>query len=112
MAIQRKAPGRLGKWQNNAPSWVLVPLVFALAAFALPARAAFDIYQLPMFATGAATPNVMLLVDNSGSMNNIIWADGFDPAKDDYPDWSIDWSPSNGNVHLSDLSNSGCSSGR
>jgi type IV pilus assembly protein PilY1 len=80
MAIQRKAPGRLGKWRNHAPSWVLVPLVFALAVFALPARAAFDIYQLPMFSSGTVTPNVMLLVDNSGSMDNVIWADDFDVA--------------------------------
>lgn len=113
MAIQRKAPGRLGKWQNNAPSWVLVPLVFALAAFALPARAAFDIYQLPMFATGAATPNVMLLVDTSGSMDNIIWADGFDPAGD-YPNWSDAgnyWNPKYGNVEVGDLTRGSCSSG-
>ncbi|MCC6296050.1 MAG: hypothetical protein IT469_05020 [Pseudomonadales bacterium] len=69
--------------------------------------AAFDIYQLPMFSSGAVTPNVMLLVDNSGSMDNIIWADDFDPTID-YPDWSIDWDPSSGNVHLSALSSSGC----
>ena len=75
------------------------------------AAAAFDIYQLPMFATGTATPNVMLLVDNSGSMDNIIWADGFD-VRTNYPDWSSDWDPNDGNVHLSELSNSGCSGGR
>lgn len=69
--------------------------------------ALFDIYQLPMFSAGTVSPNVMLLVDNSGSMDNIIWADGFDPAID-YPDWSIDWSPTNGNVHLSALSHTGC----
>ncbi len=105
MAIQRKAPGRLGKWQNNAPSWVLVPLVFALAAFALPARAAFDIYQLPMFATGAATPNVMLLVDNSGSMNNIIWADDFNVATT-YPGG---FDSDNGNYHITSIDGSSCS---
>ncbi|MGD9983124.1 MAG: pilus assembly protein [Porticoccaceae bacterium] len=111
MAIQWKALGQLDQWRNRAPSWVLAAMAFALAAFAMPGRAAFDIYQLPMFSSGTVTPNVMLLIDNSGSMNNIIWADGFDPATD-YPDWSIDWSPTNGNVHLSNLSTSDCSSSR
>ena len=115
MAIPWKALGQLGQWRNDAPSWVLAALAFALAAFAMPGRAAFDTYQLPMFSSGTVTPNVMLLIDTSGSMDNIIWADGFDPATD-YPDWSIDWNPpgqpNDGNVHLSDLSTSGCSGGR
>lgn len=105
MAIQRKAPGRLGKWRNNAPSWVLVPLVFALAAFALPARAVFDIYQLPMFSSGAVTPNVMLLIDNSGSMNNIIWADGFDVATT----YTGGFDSNAGNYHIVDIDGSSCS---
>ena len=111
MAIQWKALGQLGQWRRNASSWVLAALVFGLMAFALPGRAAFDTYQLPMFSSGTVTPNVMLLIDTSGSMDNIIWADGFDPAVD-YPDWSIDWSPTDGNVHLSELSTSGCSGSR
>lgn len=80
----------------------------AIASLTAPA---FEIYQLPMFATGAATPNVMLLVDNSGSMDNMVWADAFSPATS-YQDWSSEWSPSDGNVHLSDLSQTGCSGGR
>ncbi len=111
MAIQRKALGQLGQWRNHAPSWVFAALAFALAALAMPGRAAFDTYQLPMFSSGTVTPNVMLLIDTSGSMDNIIWADGFDPGTD-YPDWSIDWSPTDGNVHLSELSTSGCSGSR
>ncbi|MBK8132103.1 MAG: hypothetical protein IPK48_04910 [Gammaproteobacteria bacterium] len=107
MAIQRKAPGRLGKWRNNAPSWVLVPLVFALAAFALPARAAFDIYQLPMFSSGAVTPNVMLLIDNSGSMNNIIWADDFEVATI----YTGGFDSNEGNYHLTSIDGSSCSGG-
>ena len=68
---------------------------------------AFDIYQLPMFATGAATPNVMLLVDNSGSMNNIIWADGFDVATT-YPGG---FDSNNGNYHITSIDGSSCSGG-
>ncbi|OAB53266.1 pilus assembly protein [Pseudomonas thivervalensis] len=33
----------------------------------------------PLLSAAAVTPNVMLLIDDSGSMNNIIWAAGFDP---------------------------------
>jgi type IV pilus assembly protein PilY1 len=72
-------------------------------AFVLSAAAAFDIYQLPMFATGAATPNVMLLVDNSGSMNNIIWHDGFDVATTYPTGWGFD--PNEGNYHIVSIDN-------
>lgn len=56
-------------------SRLLIGVATALVSYAAPA---FDIYQLPMFATGAVTPNVMLLVDNSGSMNQVIFADAYD----------------------------------
>jgi len=36
--------------------------------------------ESPLLSAAAVTPNVMLLIDDSGSMNNIIWAAGFDPA--------------------------------
>lgn len=87
---------------------LLIGVATALISCAVPA--AFDIYQLPMFATGAATPNVMLLVDTSGSMDNIIWADGFNVTVT-YPDWSSDWDPNNGNVQVGNLSRGSCSSG-
>ena len=104
MAIPRNArPATIGGG-TKPPVWLALCLAFVSGG---GQAAPFDIYQLPMFSSGAVTPNVMLLVDNSGSMNNIIWADGFDPAID-YPDWSRDWDPADGNVHLSDLSSSGC----
>ncbi|MBK6960991.1 MAG: hypothetical protein IPH23_07195 [Gammaproteobacteria bacterium] len=81
--------------------------MFALAAFALPARAAFDIYQLPMFASGAVTPNVMLLIDNSGSMNNIIWADDFEVATI----YTGGFDSNEGNYHLTSIDGSSCSGG-
>lgn len=48
---------------------------------------AISISDVPLFVTTAATPNVMVLFDNSGSMNNVIWAPAFDPGVN-YPDWS------------------------
>ena len=48
---------------------------------------AVTVSEMPLFIATGVTPNVMLVVDNSGSMNSIIWADGFDSTQV-YPDWS------------------------
>ncbi|UZE17161.1 pilus assembly protein [Pseudomonas sp. B21-054] len=53
----------------------------ALLSLYLAAPAyAFTPSDSPLLSAAAVTPNVMLLIDDSGSMNNIIWAAGFDPA--------------------------------
>lgn len=41
---------------------------------------AFTPADSPLLSAGSVTPNVMLLVDDSGSMNSIIWATGYDPT--------------------------------
>lgn len=41
---------------------------------------AFTPSDSPLLNAAAVAPNVMLLLDDSGSMNSIIWAAGFDPA--------------------------------
>ncbi|MHC8413120.1 pilus assembly protein [Pseudomonas sp. Hz4] len=41
---------------------------------------AFTPSDSPLLSAAAVAPNVMLLLDDSGSMNNIIWAAGFDPT--------------------------------
>jgi type IV pilus assembly protein PilY1 len=41
---------------------------------------AFTPSDSPLLSAAAVAPNVMLMIDNSGSMNNIIWAPGFDPT--------------------------------
>lgn len=48
--------------------------------FTVPAQAAFAPSQVPLLSAPAVPPNLMLLVDNSGSMNNIIWASDFNPS--------------------------------
>ena len=63
---------------------------FVLAgAFVAPAVAATEL-SLPheplSVSSSKVDPNVMLLMDTSGSMNNIIWADGYDPTKS-YTRW-------------------------
>ncbi|WP_130905866.1 PilC/PilY family type IV pilus protein [Pseudomonas sp. Sample_22] len=41
---------------------------------------AFTPSDSPLLSAAAVAPNVMLMIDDSGSMNNIIWAPGFDPT--------------------------------
>ncbi|MEN2397899.1 pilus assembly protein [Pseudomonas halotolerans] len=53
---------------------VLLSLYLAAPAYA------FTPSDSPLLSAAAVTPNVMLLIDDSGSMNNIIWASGFDPS--------------------------------
>ncbi|WP_248747493.1 PilC/PilY family type IV pilus protein [Pseudomonas sp. MWU12-2037] len=41
---------------------------------------AFTPSDSPLLSAGSVPPNVMLLVDDSGSMNNLIWPTGYDPT--------------------------------
>lgn len=53
----------------------------AVLALYLAAPAyAFTPSDSPLLSAAAVAPNVMLVIDDSGSMNNIIWAPGFDPT--------------------------------
>ncbi|MBL8201314.1 MAG: hypothetical protein JNK40_10115 [Chromatiales bacterium] len=78
---------------------------------------AVTIAEFPLFIAPGVVPNVMLVVDNSGSMDNLVWASGFDP-KTNYADWSPpirsatncggtatveSWSATDGNISLSTL---------
>jgi type IV pilus assembly protein PilY1 len=51
----------------------------ALCALVLPARGARAQDDTVLFSTNVA-PNVLLLLDNSGSMNEIVWHPAFDPT--------------------------------
>ncbi|MBV6824235.1 pilus assembly protein [Pseudomonas sp. PD9R] len=68
----RSTNRRQGLWQQ---------LCGAVLALYLSAPAcAFTPSDSPLLSAAAVAPNVMLLIDDSGSMNNIIWAPGFDPT--------------------------------
>lgn len=78
---------------------------------------AVTVSETPLFIVTAVTPNVMLVVDNSGSMENIIWASGYD-ATVTYADWSkvnngaSAWTTRDGNIsHASLLSSTWRTSG-
>lgn len=94
----------------------------ALLSLYLAAPAyAFTPSDSPLLSAAAVTPNVMLLIDDSGSMNNIIWAAGFDPnvsrpavlncnsSNSCFGGTTLD--PDDGNVLLASLFRGGCSSG-
>lgn len=75
----------------------------------------------PLLSAAAVTPNVMLLIDDSGSMNNIIWAAGFDPAATQTRTYACNASNNcndryeldldDSNILLLSLLRGGCSSG-
>jgi len=62
-------------------------LVGGALVSACPTANALTIAETPLFVSSAVTPNVMLMLDNSGSMHNIIWATGYSPATT-YTNWS------------------------
>lgn len=70
----------------NASGTRLLSLLtgFALAGYAAAPVYAFTPFQAPLLSTAAVAPNVMVLLDNSGSMNTVIYHGGFN-SKTDYP---------------------------
>lgn len=67
--------------------------------------------DVPLSVSTTVKPNVMLLVDNSGSMENITWVDSYNNALT-YTDWSGgSWTSANGNVQYSSLPQGTCSNG-
>ncbi|MCU1763640.1 PilC/PilY family type IV pilus protein [Pseudomonas sp. 14P_8.1_Bac3] len=80
---------------------------------------AFTPSDSPLLSAAAVPPNVMLLIDDSGSMNNIIWASGFDPnaSRPQIANCSSNTSCFSGqnldmtdtNIALSSLNRGGCS---
>ena len=98
-------------------------LVGMLLSFYLAAPAwAFTPSDSPLLSAAAVAPNVMLLIDDSGSMNSIIYAAGFDPNVNRTPArqcnaflglcYALNAPQITGDtVFLSSLPTSGCSGG-
>ena len=92
-----------------------------LLSFYLAAPAyAFTPSDSPLLSAAAVPPNVMLLIDDSGSMNSIIYAPGFDPTADRTPARQCNallglclssTTISGDTIFLSSLPTSGCSGG-
>lgn len=92
-----------------------LPLLIAACLGSSPrhAQAApLAISESPLIVSTTVQPNVMLLMDNSGSMNNIIWPDAYNPSTA-YTDWSnsgTNYSSSSGNNLLSGIRQGNCAS--
>ncbi|NKF27879.1 pilus assembly protein [Pseudomonas sp. BGM005] len=81
---------------------------------------AFTPSDSPLLSAAAVPPNVMLMIDDSGSMNSIIYATGFDPAVDRTPARQCNaviglclssTAITGDTIFLSSLPTSGCSGG-
>jgi type IV pilus assembly protein PilY1 len=81
---------------------------------------AFTPSDSPLLSAAAVSPNVMLLIDDSGSMNSIIYAAGFDPTADRTPARQCNallglclssTAITGDTIFLSSLPTSGCSGG-
>ncbi|MGZ7457559.1 pilus assembly protein [Pseudomonas sp. Ma2-10] len=65
--------------ERHVGLWRLICGVLLGLYLSAPAYA-FTPSDSPLLSAAAVAPNVMLLIDDSGSMNSIIYATGFDPA--------------------------------
>lgn len=63
-----------------------IAALIALLHIAPTAAAPLDLSNQPLQFSQGPEPNVMILFDNSGSMDNIMWDEGFDPTIT-YPIW-------------------------
>ncbi|MBK5550429.1 pilus assembly protein [Pseudomonas sp. TH03] len=66
-----------GRWSRR---WAQVVCGALLALYLAAPAYAFTPSDSPLLSAAAVPPNVMLLIDDSGSMNTIIYAAGFDPT--------------------------------
>ncbi|MHC8317729.1 pilus assembly protein [Pseudomonas sp. LB3P31] len=108
----RNTERRTGWWQML--SGLLLGLYLTAPAYA------FTPSDSPLLSAAAVAPNVMLLIDNSGSMNNIIYAAGFDstinrtPARECNAFLGLCLSSTaitGDSIFLSSLATSGCTNG-
>ncbi len=78
--VHRSIPQRIGaRYLRSVALATLAALLIAVAP--VGHGAPLSLTDSPLFVTTPANPNVMLLVDNSGSMNNIIWSSGYDNSQ-------------------------------
>ncbi|MGN8124255.1 pilus assembly protein [Pseudomonas sp. 22082] len=66
-------------------TWLSLLLGMLTGLYLAAPAYAFTPSDSPLLSAAAVSPNVMLMIDDSGSMNSIIYAAGFDPTVDRTP---------------------------
>ena len=61
--------------------------LYALASYGSVQAEPLHLSNMPLSVSASVEPNVMLLIDNSGSMKQMTWAGEYDPNAN-YDDWS------------------------
>ncbi|RON40626.1 pilus assembly protein [Pseudomonas frederiksbergensis] len=106
-----------GGWRRR---WAQMLFGALLSLYLMAPAFAFTPSDSPLLSAAAVPPNVMLLIDDSGSMNTIIYAAGFDPTVNRTPARQCNafiglcLSSSDivgSSIFLSSLPTSGCSGG-
>ncbi|MGF6130394.1 type IV pilus assembly protein PilY1 [Pseudomonas frederiksbergensis] len=106
-----------GGWRRR---WAQMLFGALLSLYLMAPAYAFTPSDSPLLSAAAVPPNVMLLIDDSGSMNTIIYAAGFDPTVNRTPARQCNafiglcLSSSDivgSSIFLSSLPTSGCSGG-
>ncbi|KFE44123.1 pilus assembly protein [Pseudomonas syringae] len=86
-----------------------------LALYVMAPAYAFSPAQVPLLSAPAVPPNLMLLMDDSGSMNNIIWSSSFNPSDTTLPTiWNCSGfcqTVTADNILLGNLYSGGCGNG-
>ena len=83
------------KLQTKQIRGVVNSVIGALTALIFSTPASAQLAQAPLEISTFVEPNVMLLLDDSGSMRSTIWDDGYDPTVT-YPGWDDggdNWNP-------------------
>lgn len=96
------------KHRNKIHHDVLLLLLPALLVLTpgLARSAPLALSDVPLAISNAVDPNVMLLLDTSGSMDNIVWADTYNDSTI-YPDWSDGGTYYNQNINNIELRTNG-----
>ncbi len=71
--------GRETMRNSNKAPWRIAASLALFAALVVPGSSRSQLDDVILF-TAVVPPNVLLLLDNSGSMNNIMWHPAFDPT--------------------------------
>ncbi|MDH5179399.1 MAG: PilC/PilY family type IV pilus protein [Gammaproteobacteria bacterium] len=101
-----------GMCQFISRKWLaLIPGLLVLAS-GMAHAGPLALSNVPLAVSTSVEPNVMLLLDNSGSMRNLVWDENFDDTSTTYTNWGAGrWNMTDRNIRMGSISSS-CSGGK